>query len=286
MNWKHESFKVFGLSDTEMAILASLDQPRSLQQVAKASSLSRTGIKHAMKRLVAEGFVSPSAKGKRLVYVAIAPEVFSDKVRKALLEIEQNMSEKRGVQVKTRKDTFSIHVGAKEIIPAYKRIAFENKNERIRAIQHHRSWLELIEKITPKQLVAFNQAIVKNHLILDGMLNQSAYKAYQEEIKADPEKHAEAIKSLEGRMADYSVFPDEFFNFDAEIWILKRTTLVINWHEEFAIEIINENMTGFFRDMFEFVKAGAKKLNHERALQESLNNPLKQIEKSNPDKSF
>jgi DNA-binding GntR family transcriptional regulator len=272
MNWQHESLKVFGFSDMERAILASLDQPKSLQQIAKDSSLSRTGIKYAMQRLVADGFVTSSAKGKRLVYAAIEPEDLSDKVRKALLEIEQNMSEKRGVQVKTRKDAFSIHIGAKEIIPAYKRIAFENKNERIRAIQHHRSWLELIEKISPKQLVSFNEAIKKNHIILDGMLNESAYKAYQEEMKADAEKHAEAVKSLEGRMADYTVFPDEFFNYDAEIWIFRNTTLLINWREGFAIEITNDNMTGLMRDMYEFVKAGNKKLDHAKALRESLKN--------------
>jgi len=286
MDWNRPSLKVLNLVKTETAVLNTLVQPKTVQDIAKDSAVSRTGTNHILKNLIAKGYVSYQLKGKRRLYSAVTPEQLSQKIELALNEVESFNPEKRGVKVKSKKDEFSIHVGAKEIIPAYKRIAFENKNERIRAIQHHRSWLELIEKITPKQLVAFNQAIVKNHLILDGMLNESAYKAYQEEIKADPEKHTEAVKSLEGRMADYSVFPDEFFNYDAEIWIFKRTTLVINWHEEFAIEIINENMTGFFRDMFEFVKAGARKLNHEKALQESLNDPLKQIEKSNPDTSL
>jgi hypothetical protein len=161
-------------------------------------------------------------------------------------------------------------VGAKEIIPAYKRIASANRNERVRAIQHHRSWNELIKKISPAQLVEFNEQIKKNHLIIDGMLNKSAYKAYREEIKNAPDKNESAIKSLEGRMADYTVFGDEFFNHDAEIWIFKTTTLIINWHEEVAIEIINANMTWFLKDMFEFVKASGDKLDHNQALKEVL----------------
>jgi hypothetical protein len=123
--------------------------------------------------------------------------------------------------------------------------------------------------------VEFNEAIKKNNIILDGMLNKSAYNAYREEIKSNPKKHADAVKSLEGRMADYTVFPDEFFNYDSEIWIFKTTTLIINWHEEVAIEITNANMTGFLKDMFEFVKAGGSKLDHNKAIRELLGEETK-----------
>jgi len=103
------------------------------------------------------------------------------------------------------------------------------------------------------------------------MLNRSAYNAYKDEIKKDPEKHADMIKSLEGRMADYTVFSDEFFNYDSEIWIFKTTTLIINWNEEVAIEITNAKMTGFLKDMFEFLKEGGSKLDHNKAMRELLN---------------
>ena len=71
-------------------------------------------------------------------------------------------------------------------------------------------------------------------------------------------------------MADYTVFSDEFFNYDAEIWIFKTTTLIINWKEEVAIEITNANMTGFLKDMFEFVKVGGSKLDHNKAMRDLL----------------
>lgn len=71
-------------------------------------------------------------------------------------------------------------------------------------------------------------------------------------------------------MADYTVFPDNFFNHETEIWIFKTTTLIINWYEEVAIEITNAHMTKFFKDMFEFVKAGGRKLDHNKAIRELL----------------
>jgi len=128
----------------------------------------------------------------------------------------------------------------------------------------------LAEKISPEQLIEFNETIKKNHIIFDGMLNRSAYKAYSEEIRKDPEKHTDMIKSLEGRMADYTVFSDEFFNYDSEIWIFKTTTLIINWKKEVAIEITNADMTGFLKDMFEFVKAGGIKHDHNKAIKDLL----------------
>lgn len=262
--------KILGLSETETAILETLTTTKSVQEISKESMLSRTGINYSLQNLINRGFIKVSPKGKRQKYTSISSAELSKHIENALNEVENEVTDKTGVKIRTAKNEFTIHVGAKEIIPAYKRIAFENKNERIRAIQHHRSWRELVEKITPKQLVDFNEAIKTNKLIIDGMLNVSAYKAYKEEIKGDSKKHKAAVKSLEGRMADYTVFPDNMFNFDTEIWIFKDTTLVINWKEEVAVEITNVNMTGFLRDMFEYVKAGNRKLNHQKALEESL----------------
>ncbi len=272
MDWRDKSLKILSLTDTETSILNTLTTSKSVQKIAEDSKLSRTGINHALKNLVSKGFVKHESFGKRRLFSALTLKELSQKMQKALDEIEIANTDKKGAKIKiSKEDEFIIHVGSKEIIPAYRRIAAENKNERIRAIQHHRSWNELIEKISPGQLVEFNESIIKNHLIIDGMLNRSAYSAYREEIKRDPKKHAEAVKSLEGRMADYTVFADEFFNWDAEIWIFKTTTLIINWHEEVAIEITNENMTGFLKDMFEFVKAGGSKLDHNKAMRELLN---------------
>ncbi len=271
MNWKDKSFKILSLTNTETDILNTLQVAKSVQNIAKETSLSRTGINHAIKNLIVKGLVKIETRGKRSLYTALTLGDLSERFQKTLEEIEISNKDKRGAKIKlSKEDEFIIHVGTSEIIPAYKRIAAENANERIRAIQHHRSWNNLIEKISPKQLTEFNETIKKNHIILDGMLNRSAYDSYKEEIRENPEKHAEAVKSLEGRMADYTVFSDEFFNYDAEIWIFKTTTLIINWKEEVAIEITNENMTGFLKDMFEFVKEGGYKLDHNKAIRELL----------------
>ena len=71
-------------------------------------------------------------------------------------------------------------------------------------------------------------------------------------------------------MADYTLVPSEFFNVYSEIWIFSTTVIIINWHDEVAMEITNNQMMSFLRDMFEFVKIGGKKINHEEKLREML----------------
>lgn len=271
MNWNSTANKILGLSAVETAIMTSLATPKTVQEIAKNTQLSRTGINYALQNLIDRQLVSIMPKGKRSLYSAISAADLQKLLDRAVNELaNESGGGAGGVGIKRKKDKFTIHVGKEEVIAAYKRIAYGNKNTRIRAIQHHRSWLELMDKITPRQLVAFNDTIRKNDLIIDGMLNASAYKAYQAEIKADAAKHQEAVKSLEGRMADYTIFRDDAFNYDTEVWIYKDTTVLINWKEDVAVEFTNASMTGFMRDLFAFAKAANQRINHHRALEAAL----------------
>jgi predicted transcriptional regulator len=268
MNWHNKSLKILGLTDSEIEVLKSLSLAKSTQDIKRLTGLSRTGIKYVLEKLIEKEMVEKSKVGKRFIYISISKKELSQKFKDIFDEINIEAGDLQGARIKTSKENeFIIHVGAKEIIPAYQRIASINKGERIKAIQHHKSWMELSEKVSKDQLVDFNKSIVKNHLILDGMLNESAYDSYLQEIKKDPRKHKDTVESLSGRMADYTVFPNDMFNYNCELWLFKSTTLLINWHEEVAIEITNQSMTPFLRDMFEFVKAGGRKIDHNKVIQ-------------------
>lgn len=262
---------LFGITKTEQTILEHLYEAKSIQSISKETKVSRTGVVYVLSILITRGFVHKIKNKKRSLYIAISVDEFADKIKYIadILLLKNNAL--HGVRVKTsHENEFIIHVGANEIVPAYNRIASMNKNTRIKAIQHHRSWLELIDKVTPQQLVDFNQTIIRNKIILDGMLNESAYISYQKEIELDTEKHRATVESLKGRMADYTVFPDSIFNYDSEIWIFQNRCLIINWKEDVAIEISNQNMVGFIDDMFEFVKAGGKKIDHNKMVERVL----------------
>lgn len=275
MNWSSKSLIILNLSQVEAVILNTCSISQNVQDIARLTSLSRTGINHALKGLISKGFIQYSFQGKRKAYQAIGLHELSLKLKAVLGQIDMADKNKKGTRViLSPQDEFVIHVGADEIIPAFKKIALETQNDRVKAIQHHRSFNDQVETATPKQIKEFNQAIIKNKIIVDGMLNESAYKSYFDEIKnSSLEKNREVISSLEGRMSDYSVFPDDRFNVDSEIWIFKTTTLIINWKDKVAIEIINKDMTSLLREMFEYVKQSSKKIDHNgmmRSLMENL----------------
>jgi len=252
-------------------IIESSFEARTIPELVASTGVSRTGINYELKVLLNKGFIKKIKYGKRYVYIAISLDEITNLMQEAIDELNLRDLNIRGVRVKTsHQNEFIIHVGPSEILPAYQKIASKNKNTRIKAIQHHRSWFELTQKITQEQLVQFNNAIIKNKIILDAMLNESAYLFYKKEIILNPKKHKEGIESLKDRIADYSDFPDEFFNYDSEIWIFKNTTLIINWKEDVAIEITNQNITKFLSDMFDFVKMGSRKIDHNKIMKELL----------------
>lgn len=249
--------------------MRALNSQKSLQQIADDTGIIRTSVAYNLKILGQRGFIIKTRSGKRPVYITLSSVALTRNLQQ-IVDIQQIGSGiKKGVRIKTTpEDEFTIHVGTQEIVPAFTRIATEIKGERVKAIQHHRSFNDLLAVTTPKQLVEFNRAIIKNNIIIDGILNESAYQSYFDEILRDPKNHLAQIKSLEGRMSDYSVFPDNHFDWSAEIWIFKTTTLIISWKNEVAIEIINKNMTNILRQMFEYVKQSSRRIDHNKMMRE------------------
>lgn len=268
MNWRDKSLEILGLLETEISILEATEIPRTVQDISRITSLSRTGINHLLPRLIQKNLLTKTKRGRRNFYASINIEQLTQNLQGVTDQINLlNKRNKKGARVKTsQEDEFIIHVGPQEIVPAFERIALEIKNDRVKAIQHHRSFNNIFEVATQKQIVDFNRAIIKNKIIVDGILNEGAYTSYFEEIKADPKKFKDQIESLGGRMADYAVFPDNRFDCDTEIWIFKTTTLIINWKDRIAIEITNKSITTFLREMFEYVKNSSKKIDHNEAM--------------------
>jgi len=266
MQWDQKNLKLLGLGHIELKILESIIEPKNPTEISKLTGEIRTSINYNLKKLIERGLVERIKTGRRYLYVSQSPA----EIRRKL----QNMSDlfgphSEGIRIKTNKeDEFIVHVGANEIVPAFIRIALEIKNERVKAIQHHKSFTDLLSVASKEQIETFNEAIKKNKIIVDGMLNESAYKNYYQKIKNNPEDFFLQIKTLEGRMADYSVFPDDKFDFHSEIWIFKTTTLIINWKEKVGIEVTNANITNLLREMFEYVKESSRKIDHNKMMRE------------------
>ncbi|MBP9701953.1 MAG: hypothetical protein KBD47_03185 [Candidatus Pacebacteria bacterium] len=271
MNWNNKSLSFLNLNETEIDILTSLEQVKTFQEVAHTIDIPRTTVAFITKRLIHRNLVLPVKNGKRFRYIAITEEQLRSNLLSVIGEIESTASERKGSQVKISKESeFTVYAGIKEIIPAHERIASLNVDQRIYAIQPNKSWINLHKKLSAAELIRFNESIKKNRIILEGILQENAYKLYGIFFKKDPKALRAIVESFTGRMADYGTVPERFFDYHAEIWIFKSTVMIINWEEEVAIEIINQNITGFVKDMFEIVKNNSKKIDHNQAMRDIL----------------
>lgn len=269
MDWHQNTLNILGLTDFEKRIVQSLDTAKSLSEISGETKIIRTSVAYNLKVLIQRGLVYKIKYKKRYRYIALSP----DQLSVALGEIitEATKSKRVGVRIKTtEEDEFIVHVGSQEIIPAFKRIAEKNKNTRIKAIQHHKSFTDQVTTATATEIKSFNSTIIKNNIIIEGILNESAYETYLDEIKSDPKNTREAIETLGGRMADYYIFPDNRFDCHSEIWIFKATTLIINWKKQVAIEIINTDMAQLTGDMYEYVKGGCRKIDHNEMMRQLI----------------
>lgn len=280
MIWTQNSLELLGLSESETAILETLGTAKSVQDIALDSKVSRTGVNHIIKKLAKKSLVTHIRHGKRRLYIALSPSELSLKLQNALDDLSIHEGSAKSARVKTSKESeFIIYSGIKEIIPAHERIASLNKNERIRAIQPNKSWMNLHKKLTPKELVRFNNTIRENKLIIDAVLQDDAYKKYGEFFREDPAALKEIATSFTDRMADYTTVSSKFFNQNAEIWIYSKTFFIINWEEEVAIEINNPDIMGFMKDMYEIVKSKGSKIDHNQIMREITGDSLENVQK-------
>lgn len=275
MNWTNKSLSFLDLDSVETKVLESLAQAKTHQEVATEIKIPRTTAAFKTNNLLKKGLVLSIKNGKRFRYISLTESQLSDKLQNIIGEIRATASDRKGAQIRLSKESeFIIHVGTKEIIPAYERIASMSQDERIKAIQGIKSWKALLEKISPAQLIRFNQAVIENNLIIDGIVQKSSYKVYGEMIRKDPKAQKETAESLIGRMADYVFVPDNFFDVSSEIWLFKSTAFIINWEQEVAVEIINADIMSFLRNMFEFVKIAGTKIDHNEAMRQLLGNTV------------
>jgi predicted transcriptional regulator len=271
MDWTLQSLKVLGLNVTEVTILSAISVAKTVQDIAKDTDISRTGINYSLSQLEKKGLVRSVKYGKRFRYIALSPQEVALSLQSVIDAVQIDTSIKKGARVKASKESeIVIYHGIKEILPAHDRIATHNKNTRIKAIQPNKSWMNLHKKLTPEQLIHFNDTIRKNELVLDAVLQSDAYVKYGEFFKHDPQTIKAIAESFADRMADYTAVEKTLFDFHTEIWLFEQTVFIINWQEEIAIEITNKDIMGFIKDMYDVVKATGKKIDHNQAMRDLL----------------
>ncbi len=260
---------IFGFDKTENAIFLGLETAKSIQELHKITSISRSGIVYALEKLEKRDLVQKVNYGKRFLYLAIPKDKLASKLYLTADILNSTGKNKKSVKVRaTIQSDFAIHVGMEELVVAHERIVSLHKNQRLYAIQPNKSWQTLQRKMSKDQFVRFNEILRSNGLIIEAILADNAYALYKSYVQDDPEKLKEMASSLGNRMADYTLVGSGYFNHGAELWIYENNVFIINWEDEVGIEITNKDVTNLIKDMFDFIKAYGKKVDHNQMMRD------------------
>lgn len=271
MDLAQESLKILGLNTTELSVLRAFKVVKNVNDAVIETKISRTGIVYCLKNLAYKGLIKKIRSGKRYRYVAISPVELSNKLKNISEEISIGSGTVQGARIRTSTESeFVVHVGIKEIISMYEKVMSLNKGERWKAIQPNKSWMNMHKYVAPQEMIKVNNFIRENGIIVDGVIQDNAYKLYHEFFKNNKESLHAVAESFTGRSADYTLIPHQFFNYNAEIWFIKNTVCLVNWLDAVAIEITNPDMRNFIKDMFEIVKEQGMKVDHNQAMREIL----------------
>src|SRR3989344_5875313 len=123
MNWTNKSLSFLDLDSEEAKILESLAQAKTPSEAAAEVKIPGTTIAFKVKHLLKKGLVLPIKNGKRFRYISLTESQLKDRLQNIIGEMETTVGERKGSQVRlSGENEFIIHVGTKEIIPAYERI--------------------------------------------------------------------------------------------------------------------------------------------------------------------
>lgn len=267
--WKNPDLHILGLDKKEKDLLSLLQDPLSIQELSKKSPLPRTSIAYILQKLIKRKFVEKVRIGKRYKYYSIPLERLREMLEIAYIPHEKVDAYVAPQSTPTTSKKISCYRGLKNLVRLQAEFLSSHHDTRIRAIQPNKSWLALHSKTDDSAVIHVNQIIRNNNLIVEGILEQDAYKIFNETHK-NRRNFIKLAKSFGDRMADYTFAPSGYMTDQVEMWIIKNSAIFIDWRDEVAIKIVDDHMVHFLSDLFDVMKIHGRKLDHNQAIREVL----------------
>jgi len=268
--------KIFKFSKSEEKILAVLNSTEgaNVSDISKKSKVPRMTTYLALDSLKQRGLVLYTKKGKRRLWKKEADKDIASKLLKVSRLVSDNFDKQH---IHHNKNTgFTIYRGLNSLFEIFERISNGNKNQRLLGIQPTKSMLNVVNKLSWKKLQPIQDAILKNKIIVEGLVREDYYPTLLSTAKNNKEREV-IINSLIGRLTDMMFVSNEYLNADTELMMFGDVAFLVNWKSEVGIEIKNEDMLDFMKECFYLARGYGKKIDQNsylRKLKEGLNNKI------------
>lgn len=280
MKLPREARALLGLNTKEKQVFEALsDQEQGMSELVHASGLPRMTIYSIMDRLSKRGLVTTNTVGARKKYSALPSRHAFNKLADIaeLFSLEKFPHNKKVNSEHGKYTGFTTYSGAQHLSSLYRKIVEENARGRFYFIVPNKAAVSEHGKIAYEDLIAINKKVKSKNIIADGILEENWIPYNLARWKKRGEDEREFLRAFEDRMYNVTVVPSGLLNTAAEIYVFKNVALLINWEDEVAVEIRNDVMVEFLKNLIALLKSLGTKidLNEMVRIELSKLNPLK-----------
>ncbi len=153
--------------------------------------------------------------------------------------------------------------GYEQVLEAYEKILAAGKTERVFVIQGRQA-PEAALKILPIEFVEKMHAGHKHkEIILEGIASEKSMAMFEQ-------MSVRELRSHYGRLAVVYLIPDQYLNFDAEIFVFQDNIIIIQPAAKKALIIRDQNTAHALRLLISFIEIHAQKINVNEYIQELI----------------
>lgn len=260
--------KLLNLTEDELSVINALENSNfTMSKLSKESNIARTTLYTTVATLKKRGLVeSGKIKNKTMVNL-----VDKNKVD-AILFMQSTQSKDNKHKGPLKNPDIKISYGTEKLFKIYTKIS-NLKKERLCVIQPTQSMLASIKKLTPDELANINNNIKKNKIIVDAIIHKNYMSRYMESIlnQYGQVKNQEILlKSLKERTSEMNILDNQYLNTGSEVIFTNHELHILNWKDEIAVSIENEEIILLVKGLFDFAKNHSELVNYHKLIEAYL----------------
>ncbi len=231
--------RLLGFTDAEVRAFVALlkTDPAGVSEIARTAKMPRTTVDAALRRLSARGLVRKLPHSYKSMWKVKKIEKIKDDASKTVHFLERE--NKKEATEKTMPEEAVGGIDAEEIgievfkgIPQIKKVYSEilklGRADRVYFIQGNQSAKTVFEKIEKEYFYGFHKRLKQRGIIMEGIAGEAILDIF---------KHMDfsLLRSHFGRLLIGKVVPNEYMDFNLDIFVMRDKTFFVSISREIAI---------------------------------------------------
>lgn len=260
------------LSKRELVVWNTLQRKSlSIAAIARATKIPRMSVYPILRKLKRRNLILREQVGRREFW----RRELNERLHILFADLAGNfgefhLREKKITTLGKSRAGITVHTGLNNIVALYRKVVTESKGDKFMVIESNAAAKAARTYVPQKELIDLNNLVRENATITEAILAENAIEETVKDLRA---KRWPAKKFLSGFIdRPYNVYlvPEDFCNYDHEIYIFGKNLLIIHWEEELALEIKNHDLLLFFKKTFDLLRLIGEKIDFNALVKKAL----------------